>query len=97
MPVIETKGCTQESVQGFNLLFVTGKILHRGQQNLQQDFNLLCLLQVKYYTEANKTYSRVSAKLQEDCGITGISSDDFDQRMQQKLGEIRALSITVDD
>ena len=60
--------------------------------------NILALLrfQVKYYTDAHKTYSDLAAQLQKQTGQGEESSDQYSQRIQQKLGEIRALSITVD-
>ena len=58
------------------------------------------MFQVKYYTEAHKLYSDLSNRI-EGFGGTKENGEDldsgYDQRVQQKLAEIRALSITVDD
>lgn len=61
---------------------------------LQPSFQALLKTQVKYYTEAHKLYSELSHT------VNGqgeqLSNEEYEQRMQQKLANIRGLSITVD-
>ncbi len=51
--------------------------------------------QVKYYTECHKVYSDLSHKLNQNQEVVG--GEEYNQSMQQKLNEIKALSIVDDD
>lgn len=61
---------------------------------------VICL-QVKYYTDVHNLYSDLYSKLQSSvdskCGDDETLDTEYDERVQQKLAEIRSLSITVDD
>ena len=53
-------------------------------------------LQMKYFTEAHTVYSELAEKLcagKED----SLDSEDYDRRVQQRINEIIALSITADN
>jgi len=50
---------------------------------------------VKYYTDAHNFYTDLSRQLSGE--KDDQPSDVYNQRIQQKLAEIRALSITLDD
>ena len=52
---------------------------------------LLVLFQVNYYTEAHNVYRDLSAQVNSYDGVNN------DQTIEQKLAEIRTLSITADD
>ena len=51
--------------------------------------------QVMYYRDARDVYTDLSTKLGSKKG--DMSPEDYRQTMKQKLAEIRALSITLDD
>ena len=51
--------------------------------------------QVMYYRDARDVYTDLSTKLGSKKG--DLSPEDYRQTMKQKLAEIRALSITLDD
>ena len=51
--------------------------------------------QVKYYTDCHKVYNDLSHRLNQN--KEDITSEEYDQNMQQKLNEIKALSIVDDD
>lgn len=62
---------------------------------VQPCFQALIRSQVKYYTDARNMYTDLSRKLSGE--KDDLPSDVYNQRIQQKLAEIRALSITLDD
>ncbi|KAI0211819.1 Bridging integrator 3 [Lamellibrachia satsuma] len=62
---------------------------------VQPCFQALIKSQVKYYTDARNIYTDLSRRLGGE--KDDLPSDVYNQRIQQKLTEIRALSITLDD
>ncbi|KAK2171148.1 hypothetical protein NP493_1098g00072 [Ridgeia piscesae] len=62
---------------------------------VQPCFQALIKSQVKYYTDAHNFYTDLSRQLSGE--KDDQPSDVYNQRIQQKLAEIRALSITLDD
>lgn len=58
----------------------------------QPSFQALIKAQLQYYTDAHKIYSDLSALHQ-----THDGEQDADELLQQKLADIRGLSITADD
>lgn len=52
--------------------------------------------QVKYFTESHIIYTELSEKLSSAKQVQ-VSNEDYDNHIQQKLNEIKALEITVDD
>lgn len=52
---------------------------------------ILIWLQIKYYTEAHKTYSELCRQ------VDGGTDDELNRSIRQKMTEIRALSITTTD
>lgn len=55
--------------------------------------HLSLYFQVSYHAEAFKIYSELSHQMTDK---DGFSDDDYSAMMQQKLADIKALSITVD-
>lgn len=53
--------------------------------------------QVKYYTDSEETFGQLCRQLDVGSSPSSQSSAELKQSIQQKLAEIRALSITVDD
>jgi len=54
-------------------------------------------LKVKYYTDSEETFGQLCRQLDVGSSPSSQSSAELKQSIQQKLAEIRALSITVDD
>ena len=55
---------------------------------------ILIPFQLKYYTEAHKIYTELSSTVTAE---KKLSDQEYENKLQQKLAEIKALSIVVDD
>jgi len=51
-------------------------------------------VQMKYYSDCHRTYSDLCARID---GGENVTTDSLNRTIQQKLAEIRALSITTTD
>ncbi|KAJ8025554.1 Bridging integrator 3-like [Holothuria leucospilota] len=61
----------------------------------QPCFEALIKSQIEYYTKCFKIYAELAPEL--EYRETVISDEDFEDQIQQKMADIRALSIVVDD
>lgn len=59
-------------------------------------FQALIKSQIKYYTDAHQSYEGLQHVFSQSKDA-GESDEEFLQKTQQKLAEIRALSVTLDD
>ncbi|XP_071827627.1 bridging integrator 3-like [Apostichopus japonicus] len=61
----------------------------------QPCFEALIKAQIQYYTQCFKIYAELAPEL--EYRETVISDEDFEEQIQQKMSDIRALSIVIDD